>query len=395
MENATDNTQSSASGHTSHPMDFLLTEELDVGIPEAGEIRKGVVVEHLSNAILVDIGAKSEGVISGDELDDLSESARKRLAVGNEVSVYVIDPEDAYGNIVLSFAKAAEEQDWQTAQTLMDSRESYESEIVGYNKGGLLVQIGLLRGFVPVSQLGLDHRVGRQGAAVEQLRKFVGQPIRVKVIEVDRSRNRLIMSERAAAKESRAARRANLLESLQEGEIREGAVVNLTDFGAFIDIGGIEGLVHLSEMSWKRISNPAELVQLGDKVQVYVLSIDQERQRIALSMKRLEADPWSIVDELYQAGQLTEATITKLTKFGAFARLNDEYELEGLIHISEMSEERVNHPRDVVKPGDVVTVRIIRVDPEQRQLGLSLKQVASDKFLEADLAAAMGNPAEE
>jgi small subunit ribosomal protein S1 len=128
---------------------------------------------------------------------------------------------------------------------------------------------------------------------------------------------------------------------------------------------------------------------------VYVLSIDQERQRIALSMKRLEADPWSIVDELYQAGQLTEATITKLTKFGAFARLNDEYELEGLIHISEMSEERVNHPRDVVKPGDVVTVRIIRVDPEQRQLGLSLKQVASDKFLEADLAAAMGNPAEE
>jgi small subunit ribosomal protein S1 len=203
------------------------------------------------------------------------------------------------------------------------------------------------------------------------------------------------MSERAAAKESRAARRANLLESLQEGEIREGAVVNLTDFGAFIDIGGIEGLVHLSEMSWKRISNPAELVQLGDKVQVYVLSIDQERQRIALSMKRLEADPWSIVDELYQAGQLTEATITKLTKFGAFARLNDEYELEGLIHISEMSEERVNHPRDVVKPGDVVTVRIIRVDPEQRQLGLSLKQVASDKFLEADLAAAMGNPAEE
>jgi small subunit ribosomal protein S1 len=180
-----------------------------------------------------------------------------------------------------------------------------------------------------------------------------------------------------------------MMEDLEEGEVRTGRVVNLTSFGAFVDIGGIEGLVHLSELSWQRVNEPADVVKMGDEVEVYVLSVDKDRQRIALSMKRLQTDPWSIVDEIYEVGQLLEANITKLTKFGAFARLLDEYELEGLIHISEMSEDRIQHPRDVVRLGQDVAVRVIRVDPEQRQLGLSIKQVASDRFMEADLAAAL------
>jgi small subunit ribosomal protein S1 len=167
--------------------------------------------------------------------------------------------------------------------------------------------------------------------------------------------------------------------------VRDGRVVNLADFGAFVDIGGMEGLVHLSELSWKRVNNPSEVLELGDKVKVSILNIDHERQRLALSIKRLQPDPWTMLEDQYHVGQLVEATITKLTKFGAFARLQDQYELIGLIHISELSEEHVVHPRDVVTPSQTVMVRIIRIDPEQRQLGLSLKQVSSDRFLESDL----------
>jgi small subunit ribosomal protein S1 len=386
MEDTTENYTQSA-GNSGHPMDFLLAESIEVGIPEAGDVRSGIVVECLPNAVLVDIGAKSEGIISADELSTLSSSNLARLQPGVEIQVYVVDPEDSNGNLVLSFARAQEMNDWQLATQLQESREIYEGEIVGFNKGGLLVELGTLRGFVPISQLGPDRRISRKAPAADQLRSFVGQPMMARVIEVDRKRNRLILSERAASREIREVQRAAFLEDLQEGDIREGKVVNLTDFGAFVDIGGIEGLVHLSELSWKRVSNPSEVVALGDTVQVYVLNVDEERQRVALSIKRLETDPWSILDELYTVGQLAEASVTKLTKFGAFARLQDDYELEGLIHISELSEEHVQHPRDVVSYGDLVAVRIIRVDAEQRQLGLSLKQVASERFMDADLAA--------
>jgi len=374
-----------------HPMDFILDEDLDLDLPGAGDIRQGEVIEHLKNAILIDIGAKSEGIIAGNELDGLDESDREKLAVGNEVYVYVVDPEDQDGNIILSYTKAAEEQDWQMVEQMEKQGENYEGKVIGHNKGGLLIQVGQLRGFMPISQLATSRNFNRDRSTAEQLRAFVGKPITAKVIEVDRSRNRLILSERAAMKERRAEQREKLLTELKEGDIRVGRVVNLTDFGAFVDIGGIEGLVHISELSWKRVNNPRDVLQHGEEVEVYVLEVDQERQRVALSLKRLETDPWTIVDQLYEEGQLVEATITKLAQFGAFARISDDYELEGLIHISELSEDRVNHPREVVRPGQPVAVRVIRVDPEQRQIGLSLKQVTSEKFMEADLAAALGD----
>jgi small subunit ribosomal protein S1 len=222
----------------------------------------------------------------------------------------------------------------------------------------------------------------------EQLRSNIDEKLIARVIEVDRSRNRLILSERAAQKEIRAAERANLLSELQVDEVREGKVVNLADFGAFVDIGGLEGLVHVSEMSWQRIGHPAEVLSVGDVIQVMIIKVDLDRGRVALSLKRLEDDPWTSIEERYKEGDLVEVTITKLTKYGAFAHINDDFALEGLIHISEISEERTVEPEDVLATGQIVAARIIRVDAQQRQLGLSMKRVASDQFVEADLAMA-------
>lgn len=373
------------SGDFDHPMSFLLDEELN--LPSTGEIRSGWVVAHRNNEILVDIGAKSEGIIDNREIATLSPEALESLAVGREVRVFVVNPEDGDGNIVVSYAKAAEEKDWEQAVTMLESQELCECKVVGFNRGGILANVGRLRGFIPNSQLGRNRNILKdQENKQKAMQALVGKIIHTKIIEVDRERNRLILSERAASKELREERRAELLSSLKSGDVRQGRVVNMANFGAFIDIGGVEGLVHLSELSWKRVNHPSELLKVGDTVKAYVLNIDQERQRIALSIKRLEADPWTIIDETYRVGQLVEAEITRLTKFGAFARLNDDYELEGLIHISEMSEDRIDHPREVVKPEDKVMVRIIRIDPDQRQIGLSLRQVASEKYIESDLA---------
>ena len=272
---------------------------------------------------------------------------------------------------------------------LAESGESQEAQVVGHNKGGLLLDVGRLRGFMPISQLGPRRQFDRTQSTALQLQKLVGQKMLAKVIEVDRTRNRLILSERAATREKRAAQREELLKELDEGEVRSGRVVNLTDFGAFVDIGGLEGLVHISELSWKRIGNPGDVLQIGDEVEVYVLDVDRDRERVALSLKRLQTDPWTIADEIYDEGQLVEATVTKLAQFGAFARIEDDYELEGLVHISELAEDHVNHPSEIVRPNQSLTLRIIRVDPEQRQIGLSLKQVTSARYMESDLAMAM------
>ena len=376
-------------GDGEHPMNFLLGEE--VYLPSAGEIRPGRIVEFRNNEILVDIGAKSEGVIPSQETSTYDSATKAELQEGEEILVFIVNPEDQNGNIILSFRRAAEERDWQVATDLFESQDALETEIVGFNKGGVLVSVGQLRGFVPNSQLRRDRLQDIDGENRQRgYQALIGQPMFAKVIEVDRPRNRLILSEQAASREIRQARKTELFSSLEEGAVFDGVVVNLADFGAFVDIGGVEGLVHLSEMSWKRIQKPGDLLQKGDRVKVQVLSVDQERQRVALSMKRMEADPWTRIEELYRVGQLVEAEITRLTKFGAFARVDDDYQLEGLIHISELADDRVEQARDVVKPGDRVTVRIIRLDSKQRQVGLSLRQVASDKYIEEDLAMMSG-----
>ena len=378
------------SDEAGHPMEAWLAEEFALDVPSAGEIREGWIVDRRHNEFLVDIGAKSEGIIPSQEVDTLDAATiEKNLVVGNKISVFVVNPEDHDGNIILSYQRAAEELDWELASEALESQKTQEVEVVGFNKGGFIVQFGSLRGFVPMSQQSGDNpRYTDPRDLQRACQKRVGTMMMSKVIEVDRPRNRLIFSERAADDEIREAKRAKFFDRVEVGDTFDGRVVNVTDYGAFVDIGGVEGLVHLSEISWQRIAKPSEKIQAGDEVKVAVLSIDQEKQRIALSMKQLEADPWSMVSDYYQVGQLVEATVTKLTKFGAFARLHDEYELEGLIHISELSENHIGHPREVVKPQDKLTVRIIRIDADQHQLGLSLKQVASADYMDMDLVMA-------
>jgi small subunit ribosomal protein S1 len=375
--------------NSDHPMNFLLAEDLELGFPKAGDIREGQVVAHRSTEILVDIGAKSEGIIPSDELNGMDDETLELVAIGNTITIAVIEPEDRNGNIIVSYFKALEEEDWLHTETLLETQEAVECKVVGFNRGGLLATLGRLRGFVPSSQL-LSGRGRRPVGATNEERfgQYLGEILLVRVIEVERKRNRLILSERAAMKEIRSVERQKQLEELEEGAVVDGSVVNLVDFGAFVDIGALEGLVHLSEMSWKRINHPSELLEIGQELQVYILNVDQEKSRVALSLKRLLPDPWSLLDETYQEGELIEATITKLTNYGAFARVNDEFELEGLIHISEMANERIEHPREIVERGDIVAARIIKLDSAQRQMGLSIKQAASDEYLESDLAMA-------
>jgi small subunit ribosomal protein S1 len=212
---------------------------------------------------------------------------------------------------------------------------------------------------------------------------MVGQQLLLKIIELDRQRNRLILSERAAMRQWHKEQKAQLLANLQEGDICHGQVSSLCDFGAFVDLGGADGLIHLSELAWGRVSHPREVLQVGDEVDVYVLNVDRDKQRIGLSLKRLQPDPWSRVEEEYSVDQLVEGTVTKLTRFGAFARLKGD-EIEGLIHVSELSNDRVAHPKEVVKEGDTLTLRIVGLDPEHRRMGLSLKKVAKAEYADLD-----------
>lgn len=376
-----------------HPMDLLLENEAyDLETPRRGEIRTGVIARVSPNDILVDIGAKSEGVISSNEIDQLPDEMRESLEVGQEVTVYVVKSGERDGLIVLSFLRAEEESDWQKAEELLESEENYEGEIAGYNKGGLIVKLGRLRGFVPASQVSLSRRRRAQGETPDQRwGEMISEPIVVKVIEVDRRRNRLILSEREAAREARDLLKERLIEELEPGEIRTGHVISLADFGAFVDIGGADGLVHTSELSWKRVSHPRDILEVGQEVQVKVLDLDPDRKRISLSMRELEDDPWNEISSRFQEGQLVEGVVTKLTKFGAFARLaeTEDYEVEGLIHISELSENRVEHPREVVHEGETLTLRIINVDAERRRIGLSLRKVDSAEFADQDWKVAM------
>jgi small subunit ribosomal protein S1 len=293
-----------------------------------------------------------------------------------------VRPEDRDGNLILSIRRAEEENDWIRAQEQFESGEHIEAPIAGFNKGGLIVRLGKLRGFVPASQLAAQHRGSNTQQPEERWSHLVGTTCNVKIIEINRKRKRLILSERAAQRLAREARKAELLKTLRPGEVKKGVVSSLTDFGAFVNLGGADGLVHLSELSWNRSVKPRDLLKVGQDVEVYVLNVDQERKRIALSLKRLEPEPWATAESRYYVGQLVEGTVTRLANFGAFALVNDE--LEGLIHISELSPGRINHPKDVVQEGEKHTMRIIRIDAKRRRMGLSLKRVTDPEYADLD-----------
>jgi small subunit ribosomal protein S1 len=377
-------------GNPETPMNELLQDTQGTDLPKKGEVRKGTIARVTESEILVSIGTKSEGIIPAKELERLPADAREKLTEGQEISVYVVVPEDHQGNVVLSLARAQEETDWKQAEDLRASQEVYQGRVDGFNKGGLIVKVGNLRGFVPASQFSLSRRHRSEGETVDQKwSRMVGEPVSVKVIEVDRSRNRLILSERAAAKESRESQKERLLQELQEGEVRTGHVISLANFGAFVDLGGADGLVHLSEITWKRINHPSEVLKVGQSVKVKVISMDRERKRISLSMKAMEEDPFTVASSQLREGQLVSGTVTKLTKFGAFARIEGFDDIEGLIHITELSENRVEHPKDVVQVDQNLTLRVVKIDVESRRIGLSVRRVASAQYADMDWDTAM------
>jgi small subunit ribosomal protein S1 len=372
---------------TATNMETLLLEEgLALDFPQAGEIRTGVIASIGSSQILVSVGAKSEGVITGRELEQISTEDRNAFKVGQDISVYVLSPEDNNGNVVLSFTRAQEQMGWEVVEKMLGNDEVFDGLVDGFNKGGLIVPVHGLRGFVPASQISMSRRMAASGDTPEQRwAKMVNQPITVRVIEVDRSRRRLILSERATNTETRQSLKERVIDELQEGEIRTGRVTSLADFGAFVNINGADGLVHLSELSWERVQHSSEVLEVGQEVTVKIISIDREKKRIGLSLRALTEDPWAKRIEKFQVGQLVEGEITRLTKFGAFARL--EGDVEGLIHISEISETRIEHPKEKLKEGEKLTLRIIRIDSDQRRIGLSLRKVDSGAYKDQDLAA--------
>ncbi len=362
---------------------LLEKEGLGIDFPTQGEIRKGVVASITPGQILVSVGTKSEGIITGKEYELIPTDELANLKIGQEIPVYVVNPEDQNGNLILSYMRAREEEGWTLVDSLLTAKQPTHSTIIGYNKGGLIVPLGGLRGFVPASQISLTRRAGVTGDTPEQRwGKMIGQEIDVCVIEVDRERRRLILSERQASTETRESVKERVLDELKEGETYTGHVTSLADFGVFVNINGADGLVHMSEISWDRIQHPSEVLKVGQEVKVKVINIDRDKKRIGLSIRQLQSDPWDEKAAQFHEGQLVEGTITRLTKFGAFARLTED--IEGLIHISEISEKRIEHPREVLKEGETYTLRVIKVDPSVHRIGLSLRRVDSMAYADMD-----------
>ena len=355
---------------------FLANPAHDYRNLQYGDTVDGIIMRVSRDEILVDIGAKAEGVVPAREMQSISEEDRAALKPGDPLLVFVVQSEDKEGRATLSIDRARQEKSWRRLQQCYDTGEVIEARVINYNKGGLLVNLDGVRGFVPSSQVSGISR-GSETQKQSEMARMVGQTLALKVIEINRNRNRLILSERQAAMDVREGRKGELLSALKEGDIREGIVTSVCDFGAFVDIGGADGLVHLSELSWSRVKHPSEILKPGDKVQVYVLSIDNERKRIALSLKRTQHEPWVTVGERYHIGQTVEGVVTQLAPFGAFVRIEDG--VEGLIHVSEMGDGRVQHPHDVLQEGDVVLARIIRIDPARKRIGLSMRQPSDDQ----------------
>ena len=358
--------------------ELLAEQDSDIKSFKHGDVVEGTVVRIDKDEILVDIGAKSEGVVSNRELYGRNAESAPQLAIGDTVLVYVLQPESQEGHVVLSLRRAGLERKWRSMQEQFESGVIIEAPVIDHNKGGLIVDCGI-RGFVPISQIvdfprrpQNDQPRDAAQEIAEKLQPFVGRKLRLKILEVNRKANRLILSEKVALYEERREKRDELFSSLQVGQKVTGSVRSIAPFGVFIDLGGIDGLVHKSELSWNKVNNPESGYKVGEEVEAEVIDINHERGRISLSIRRLQPDPWHSTVADFKVGDIIDGTVTKLVNFGAFVRVREG--LEGLIHISELSHQRVAHPGDVVHEGQVLKLKVISLDSERHRLGLSLKQ---------------------
>ena len=362
-----------------------LAEEEDLSLPERGDLREGIVVEVRPNELLVNIGAKRDGIVPQSDLNRLEPEYVDTMLEGETVPVVVSKLTTNEGMLVLSIADALQKKDWLVAESMLESGEITVRKVVGFNKGGLLADFDHLRGFIPASHVvGLPRNMNEEQRN-ERLQLIVGQELPVKVIEVERQRRRLVLSYRLAEREYRASRKAQLFEELTVGAVIEGEVRSLRPFGAFVDIGGADGLLHVSEIGWTPVSHPRDVLRVGERIQVEILRLDPERSRIALSRKRLLSNPWESIEERYKLNETILVTITRVIDFGAFAQL--EPGIEGLIHISELADITVAEPLKMVSSGDRVPVKILRIHPDRQRIGLSRRQadeVVGQALLESE-----------
>jgi len=354
-------------------MDFLtlLEESFAVEQPMRGDIVMGTVLAIDSMGLLVDLGMKRDGVVQRSDLDRMDEGFH--VNIGDEIPVMIVRTEDDDGNMICSVAQAKQNEDWIRAEEMMASEEVYNGEVADANRGGLIVPFGNLRGFIPARHVVDLPRGMSEDERKDHLVNMVGKPISVKIIEVNRRRRRLVLSQREAQREMRDARKDELLDKLAEGEIRRGKVSGLRDFGAFVDLGGADGLIHISELAWHRVKHPRELLTVGQEIEVFVLRLDQDGRRIGLSLKRLQPNPWSQVDELYHVGQVVTGTVSRVTQFGAFVSL--EPGIEALLHVSQIADPAPENPALLLRENQEIQARIISIEPHRQRLGLSIRDV--------------------
>ena len=340
-----------------------------------GDIIDGIVLDSARDGLLVDIQQKSEGWVPIRETRLLTDEEGEEALpdVGDEVILYVSRPEGPEGYPLLSIDRARGEHGWRDLEKAREAEETVRGRIIGSNRGGAVIQVKGVQGFVPLSQLVGPARDLYVGDGAPPKPGFIGMEVDCKILELNRRRNRAIFSERAALEAINHMQKMRLVQELEEGDIRRGRVAGISSFGAFIDLGGADGLVHISEMSWSSVNRPDDVVKLGEDLDVLVLKVDRESLKIALSMKRLLPEPWENIENQLSVGQVVEGRVTKLAHFGAFVRVGEG--IEGLVHISELTHRHIKSPAEVVKEGDVRNFRVIRIEPERRRLGLSLKQV--------------------
>ena len=363
----------SSAGTDQDLMGSMLDAYMDTNVCRRGDIVEGVIASVTSKTILVDIGGKADAIVHPREVERMTSQELRQIKPGQSVNVYVVDKGEDDDTMLVSLSRAAQENDWDRARNLQQDNETVALPVVDTNKGGVIVRLGRLRGFVPGSQLSPTWRPLQNNEESEQRwRALIGETLTLRIIEVTPERNRLILSERRAVDTKAAKRR--ILESLEVGATVRGTVNNVVAFGAFVNVNGVDGLLHISELSWKRVNRPQEVIQAGQEIDVYVLDIDLAKERLGLSLKRLVPDPWESIAAKFEVGKLVEAKIVNLTAFGAFAALVDRPEIEGLIHISELADHQVERPEEVVQVGEYHTLKIISLQASARRIAFSLKQ---------------------
>ncbi len=367
----------SAPAEPSAEMDMAALLETEAAQPSSlrrGEIIQGVVMGASPDGVIVDVGTKTEAVIPQSEMLSMGVEGQSRLKAGDTVRVMVLQPMSSEGHGIVSLDRARGEEGWEILAGRLESGEIFSAEIVGHNRGGVLANVEGVNAFIPLSQIDSIRRDNPDAA--NALATLVGKEVRLKVIELNRRKNRAILSERAAMTEWRREQKERIIQELQEGEIREGRISSITDFGVFVDLGGADGLAHLTELTWERGKKAKDLFKVGDEVKAYVLRVDREARKISLSLKRAHPEEWDSAVDRFVIGQVLIGRVTKLMPFGAFVRLDGP--IEGLIHISEITNRRIQHPREVLEEGNVVPVKLVRIEKDRHRLGLSLRQARND-----------------